>query len=159
MDSPRAGYRRAAAASWALAGLALTAVGGASALAYADTVKQQSTDAAADSTLPAPAVDKSSTPTPIATPVPDPPGPSPVVDQSSTAASTEAPVPDTAEPSATIEQAPPVVTTTAPAPTVAPPSPTVRRSTPVAPTTSMAPNYSPGLSPGSGSVHTRSRGS
>jgi periplasmic protein TonB len=149
MDSPRAGYRRAAAASWALAGLALTAVGGASALAYADTVKQQSTDAAADSTLPAPAVDQSSTPTPIATPVPDPPGPSPVVDQSSTAASTEAPVPDTAEPSATIEQAPPVVTTTA----------TVRRSTPVAPTTSMAPNYSPGLSPGSGSVHTRSRGS
>ncbi len=39
MSSPRSGFRRAAATSWALAGLGVAGVAGASALAYADTVK------------------------------------------------------------------------------------------------------------------------
>jgi hypothetical protein len=39
MDSPRSGLRRATAASWALAGLGVAGVAGASALAYADTYK------------------------------------------------------------------------------------------------------------------------
>ena len=159
MDSPRAGYRRAAAASWALIGVAVAAVGGASALAYADTVKSQSTDATADSTVPSSTVDQGSTPAPGTPPVPDAPAPTPAVDQGSTPAPTAAPVPDSTEPSTTVEQQAPVVTTTAPAPAVAGPSPTVRRPSLVSPTTSMAPNYSPGLSPGSGSSHTRSRGS
>ncbi len=39
MDSPRSGFRRAAATSWALAGIGILGVAGASTLAYADTVK------------------------------------------------------------------------------------------------------------------------
>ncbi len=39
MDSPRSGLRRATAASWALAGLGIAGVAGASTLAYADTYK------------------------------------------------------------------------------------------------------------------------
>ena len=46
MDTPRQGFRRAAVASWALVGVGIAGVGGASALAYADTVKPaQATDA------------------------------------------------------------------------------------------------------------------
>jgi outer membrane biosynthesis protein TonB len=39
MNSPRSGFRRAAAASWALSAIGVAGVAGASALAYADTVK------------------------------------------------------------------------------------------------------------------------
>ncbi|AKK26139.1 hypothetical protein [Mycobacterium sp. EPa45] len=39
MDSPRSGFRRAAVTSWALAGIGIAGVAGASALAYGDTVK------------------------------------------------------------------------------------------------------------------------
>lgn len=39
MNSPRSGFRRAAIASWALAGLGAAGVVGASALAFSDTVK------------------------------------------------------------------------------------------------------------------------
>lgn len=39
MKSPRSGFRRAAAASWALAGIGVAGVAGASALAYGDTLK------------------------------------------------------------------------------------------------------------------------
>lgn len=39
MNSPRSGFRRAAVASWTLAGLGVAGVAGASALAYAGTVK------------------------------------------------------------------------------------------------------------------------
>ena len=39
MSTPRSGFRRAAATSWTLAGLGIAGVAGASALAYADTVK------------------------------------------------------------------------------------------------------------------------
>jgi hypothetical protein len=174
MDSPRAGYHRAAA-SWAVVGVAVVAVGGASALAYADTVKEQSTGAAADSAVSSPGVDQGSAPAPSAVPdvagpgsvvdqnappatstpqLPDAPGPSPAVDQGSSPAPSWAPVPDSIEPSTA-----PVVTTTAPAPVVTGPTSTVQRPSPLSPTTSMAPNYSPGLLPGSGSIHTRSRGS
>ena len=153
MDSPRAGYHRAAA-SWAVVGVAVVAVGGASALAYADTVKEQSTGAAADSAVSSPGVDQGFTPAPSAAPAPDAPGPSPAVDQGSSPAPSWAPVPDSIEPSTA-----PVVTTTAPAPAVTGPTSTVQRPSPLSPTTSMAPNYSPGLLPGSGSIHTRSRGS
>ncbi|MCW2686089.1 MAG: hypothetical protein JWR37_979 [Mycobacterium sp.] len=113
MDSPSAGFRRAAAASWALVGIGIAGVAGASALAYADTVKEQSTDATLDVT----------------------------------------------SAGGTGEQGSPPATLTAPAPAVAGPSSTVQRHSPLTPTTSMAPNYSPGLMPGSGSSHTRSRGS
>ena len=39
MNSPRSGFRRAAIASWALAGLGVAGVAGASEMAYADTLK------------------------------------------------------------------------------------------------------------------------
>lgn len=39
MNSPRSGFRRAAVASWTLAGIGIAGVAGASALAYADTYK------------------------------------------------------------------------------------------------------------------------
>lgn len=39
MNSPRSGFRRAAVASWALSGIGVAGVAGASALAYADTVR------------------------------------------------------------------------------------------------------------------------
>ena len=39
MSTPRSGFRRAAVASWALSGIGVAGVAGASALAYADTVR------------------------------------------------------------------------------------------------------------------------
>src|SRR6478735_6237388 len=39
MDSPRSGFRRAAAASWTLTGIGIVGVAGSSLLAYTDTVK------------------------------------------------------------------------------------------------------------------------
>ena len=47
MTSPRSGFRRAAVASWTLAGLGVAGVAGASALAYADTFKPPVAEAAA----------------------------------------------------------------------------------------------------------------
>ena len=52
MDSPRSGFRRAAATSWALAGIGVAGVGGVSVLAYGDTVKPVSADAPADAVEP-----------------------------------------------------------------------------------------------------------
>ena len=54
MDSPRPGFRRAAVTSWALVGVGIAGVAGASALAYADTVKPAAADVGADAALPAP---------------------------------------------------------------------------------------------------------
>jgi hypothetical protein len=51
MSTPRSGFRRAAATSWTLAGLGIAGVAGASALAYADTVKR------AEALVPADAVE------------------------------------------------------------------------------------------------------
>lgn len=61
MNSPRSGFRRAAVASWALAGIGVAGVAGASALAYADTLR------------PAPAE------APAAGPIPEDPGTGPVL--------------------------------------------------------------------------------
>lgn len=47
MTSPRSGFRRAAVASWTLAGLGVAGVAGASALAYADTYKAPVAEATA----------------------------------------------------------------------------------------------------------------
>ena len=54
MDSPRLGFRRAAATSWALVGVGVAGVAGASALAYTDTVKPAVADVPAEAAIPAP---------------------------------------------------------------------------------------------------------
>lgn len=160
MDSPRSGFRRAAAASWALAGIGIAGVAGASALAYGDTVKPPSTEPPVDVVEQAPApvnpvpVPEAPLPPPAMTTDAPPPPPStvepaPEVPQTTVA---EAPVrtytPDpTYVPETTVEQAPVTQQTTAPKVTTAPT--TQRRA--LTPTTVMAPNYSPRIS--------RSRGS
>ena len=53
VDSSRSGFRRAAAASWALAGIGIAGVAGASVLAYGDTVKPVSAEPPADAVKPA----------------------------------------------------------------------------------------------------------
>ena len=53
MDSPRLGFRRAAVTSWALVGVGITGVAGASFLAYTDTVKPAVADVGADAAIPA----------------------------------------------------------------------------------------------------------
>ncbi|AFM15179.1 hypothetical protein Mycch_0356 [Mycolicibacterium chubuense NBB4] len=165
MDSPRSGFRRAAAASWALTGIGIVGVGAASALAYADTVKPAP---AAD---PAPVVDVApplAPPPPVAVtttvspPSPPPPAAAPTVEQAPLTADTWTPE---YTPQTTVEQAPvtrhaPVYTpqttvaqtpvtedTTAPAPTDPPKTQYHRRT----PTPTAAPSYSPPI--------VRSRGS
>ena len=168
MDSPRSGFRRAAATSWALAGIGIAGVGGASVLAYGDTVKPVSADAPADAVEPAqgdlgsnpplnvrpapdvvaPTVDPPPPPLTTAAPPPPPPPPPEVtpektVEQAPVA--TYTPTPEyTPEP--TVEPAP--VTQEAPPPVVKAP-PTTRRV--LTPTTVMAPNYSPRITRSSGS--------
>lgn len=122
MDSPRSGFRRARAASWALVGVAVTGVTGASTLAYADTVKPPSTQVSVE-----PAVLQ---PNPPSAPEPEP-APIPVT------TTTDPVIP---EPTM-VEQ-----TQSAPAPASAEPRPstpptTKRRN--LTPSTVMAPNYSP----------------
>ena len=164
MDSPRSGLRRAAATSWALAGIGIAGVGGASVLAYGDTVKPVSADAPTDAAELAPG-DLGSNPALNVPPVPDvvtttvdPPPPPvttappvPQVTPETTAAqapvATYTPVPQYT-PKTTVEQAPTPVTQEAPVPKVTAPPTTHRQLTP---TTVMAPNFSPHV--------TRSRGS
>ncbi len=52
MDTPRQGFRRAAVTSWALVGLGVAGVAGASALAYSDTVKPAVVAVPADVAVP-----------------------------------------------------------------------------------------------------------
>jgi hypothetical protein len=52
MDSPRLGLRHAAVTSWALVGVGIAGVASASALAYADTVKQLVADVGTDAAIP-----------------------------------------------------------------------------------------------------------
>ncbi|MBJ7338164.1 hypothetical protein [Mycolicibacterium sp.] len=162
MDSPRSGFRRAAAASWALMGLGAAGVAGASALAYADTVKPPPAEAPIVAVEPAP---PAMIPAPILAPPPMPDAPAPTVD--APAITTEAPVPQapaytpapqyTPEPQYT--QTPqytpepkytqtPDYTTQAPKPSATTPPTTKRRLTP---TTVMAPNYSPQITISRGS--------
>ena len=160
MDSPRSGFRRAAAASWALAGIGIAGVFGASALAYGDTYKPPSEKLTE-------VVDEAPAPLDPAA-VPDAPMPSPAPPPSLTDA---APSPETAPPT-TVDQAPvaqapvrtyapeptyvpdttveqPPVTQQTPARTVTTPRTTQRRA--LTPTTVMAPNFSPRISRSSGS--------
>jgi hypothetical protein len=147
VDSPRTGFRRASVASWALVGIGIAGVAGASALAYADTVKPPPTEAPVDATdLVAPA---ETVPTPVEGVPPAPElTPDTTVDQAPPPVVTPPPVPEyTPEP--TVEQAPAPVTQDTPPPQVTVPPTTQRRQ--LTPTTVMAPNYSPPV--------TRSRGS
>jgi hypothetical protein len=148
MDSPGLGLRRAAVTSWALVGVGIAGVAGASALAYADTVKPAVADAGGDAAIPKP---EELVPSPAENlpPAPDvvttteipPPFPGTTAEQPPV--TTDVPVPDytpqyTPEP--TVDQAPPV-THQAPATKAQAPSATKRRN--LTPTTVMAPNYSP----------------
>ncbi len=157
MDSPRLGFRRAAVTSWALVGMGMAGVAGASALAYSDTVKPAVADVGADAAMPAP---EELVPSPAddLPPAPDvmtaaeaPPPPIPATTPPPAAAytprttveqapeSTYTPTPEYT-PQPNLEQAPPV-THQAPA-TQAPSPPTTKRRN-LTPTTVVAPNYSP----------------
>lgn len=152
MDSPRLGFRRATVTSWALVGVGIAGVAGASALAYADTVKPAVADAGADAALPTyeelvPSPADNLPPAPDVVTTTDVPPPIPA---------TTAPPAAEYTPQTTVEQ-PPVATYTpepeytpqyTPEPTVeqAPPvtqAPTTTRRRNLTPTTVMAPNYSP----------------
>jgi protein TonB len=158
MDSPRLGFRRAAVTSWALVGVGIAGVAGASALAYADTVKPVAADVGADAAIPTqeelvPSPAENLPPAPeVVTTAEDPPPPpipattappapeyTPQTTVEQPPVATYTPAPDyTPEP--TVEQAPPV-THQAPATQAQAPPTTKRRN--LTPTTVMAPNYSP----------------
>jgi periplasmic protein TonB len=150
MDSPRLGRRRAAVTSWALVGVGVAGVAGASALAYADTVKPTVADVGADAAVktqeelvPSAAENLPPAPPIPATTAPPAPEYTPQTTVEQPPVATYTPVPEytpqyTPEP--TLEQAPPV-THQAPASQAQPPPTTKRRN--LTPTTVMAPNYSP----------------
>jgi hypothetical protein len=162
MDSPRLGFRRATVTSWALVGVGIAGVAGASALAYASTVKPEVADVGADAPIPTyeelvpsraenlpPAPDVVTTtdglpPPPIpATTAPPAAEYTPQATVEQPPVATYTPVPEytpqyTPEP--TLEQAPPVTNQAPATKTQAPPT-TKRRN--LTPTTVMAPNYSP----------------
>ncbi len=166
MDSPRSGLRRAAVASWALAGIGVAGVVGASALAYADTVKPPAAVPPEEASAPAPEdiglpivepppVSDSATPTdappPVSTPATTDPPPAPVAVP--TPVSTEAPIPEYT-PEQTYEPAPAPVTHATQAPTQAPTkvttAPTTKRRVST-PSTVQSPNYSPHVTVSRGS--------
>jgi protein TonB len=122
MESPRKGFHRAAVTSWALVGVGVAGVAGASVLAYADTLKPPVADVPIDMAIPAPEQ--------LVQPPAEEPPPAPDV-----VTTTEVPAPP-----------PPPEATEAPA---APPSTTKRRN--ITPTTVMAPNYSPHITISRGS--------
>lgn len=116
MSSPRSGFRRAAVASWVLAGIGVAGVAGASQLAYAGTLKpiaeeQPAEEQPAEAAIPAPPA------APVDVPAPPAPRTPP--------AAQPAPEPILAAPPAPVRQAPvPVYTpppTYAPAPQYTPP--------------------------------------
>jgi len=163
MDSPASGLRRATAMSWALAGLGIAGVAGASALAYADTFTPRATqapfvvvDPAPPELSPTPSLDVPSAPGAADAPTESDPAP-PVAPETTAAAAPatrQTPVPDytpqhTPEytPPATHETYSPPVTEQSQAP--APPPTTKRRN--LTPTTVMAPNFSPHVSVSHGS--------
>lgn len=116
MNSPRSGFRRAAVASWALAGLGAAGVAGASALAYGDTAKPTPAQDAVQNVAPVkqPAVSLPTTaPAPVSADLPA----SPVTAQQR-AATHNAPAPQYTQ-----TYAPAPVQTYAPAPAAAPQGP------------------------------------
>jgi hypothetical protein len=123
MTSPRSGFRRAAVASWALAGLGIAGVAGASELAYADTTPVAEDPASEAVMLPEPAVATTQAipvvaPPPPAAPAPAGPEPAPVAP----APVVEVPTPVYTAPPAPAPQYKPAPQYTAPAYT-APPVP------------------------------------
>jgi len=151
VDSPRLGFRRATVTSWALVGVGIAGVAGASTLAYGDTVKSAVVDVPADATVPEPEVllpspAETLPPTPVVTTTEAAPPPPP---------SPETPTPPVLEytpeytPEPTVEQPPAPVTQEAPAPRPSAPPSTKRRN--VTPTTVKAPNYSPHITVSHGS--------
>lgn len=162
MDTPRSGFRRAAIASWTLAGLGVAGVAGTSALAYADTFKPPAAHATIVAVDPSPS-ELGTAPVPdlagqlVQPPVNDaPPAPSttvtvdspPLVVPETTVeqAPRETPTPEytpqqTHEPTAAPETRKPLVPST---------PPTTKRRT-FAPSTVMAPNYSPPITMSHGS--------
>jgi protein TonB len=146
MDSPRLGFRRAAVTSWALVGVGVAGVAGASVLAYADTVKPAVADVGANAAIPppeelVPSPAENLPPAPDVVPTTEVPPPVPAT--TAPPAVEYTPVPEytpqyTPEP--TVDQAPPITHQAPATQTQAPPT-TRRRN--LTPTTVMAPNYSP----------------
>ena len=145
MDSPRSGFRRARAASWALAGLGIAGVAGTSTLAYAATFKppptEESVVVAFEPAVPAP----EPTPSPVLDPPPEPGPVTPQTTVEQTPVTQWTPAPQYT-PQQTYGPAPAPVTreSTAPAP------PTTKRRS-LTPSTVMAPNYSPRITVSRGS--------
>lgn len=138
MDSPRSGFRRATIASWALAGIGIAGVAGASTLAYADTLKPQA-EAPVEAAIPA--LGALAPPSAVDL-IPTSDVPSPTVDPLPVAApvTTEAP-PQIDIPQQAYEQPPAPVAHEAPTPLITAVPTTKRRA--AAPTTVQSPNYSP----------------
>lgn len=122
MNSPRSGFRRAAVASWALAGLGAAGVAGASALAYGDTVKPAQDAVQSVASVEQPAVTLPVTaPAPVSTELPAPP-----VTAQQSAPTYDAPAPQytqTYAPAPVQTYAPEPAQTYAPAPAAAPQGP------------------------------------
>jgi hypothetical protein len=150
MDSPRSGFHRATATSWALVGLGIAGVAATSTLAYADTVKPPSSEAPG---VVGPVPQAPIPPPVVATPVPpvvDPPGP-----PTATTTSVDQPPQDTVGPPT---EYPPRYTpdgTYQPAPfpreAKAPVTPSTAKRRNLTPTTVMAPNFSPHVTVSHGS--------
>ena len=96
MNSPRSGFRRAAVASWTLAGIGVAGVAGASALAYADTYKPPVAEVPVDAVAPAAPVELPPAPPVVLPPPPaaETPAPAPAPEQAFAPepVATEAPV-------------------------------------------------------------------
>jgi protein TonB len=154
MDSPQSGFRRAAATSWALAGIGMAGVAATSALAYADTFKPQATEAPIvvvepappDELGPAPVLDARQPPVPGAPPNDPPPlvTPQTIIEQHPVTQETQAPE---YTPRQTYQPVPAPVTHQSKAPSA---PPTTRRRD-LTPTTVIAPNYSPRITISHGS--------
>lgn len=145
MNSPRSGFHRATAASWALAGLGVAGIAGASSLAYGDTFKPAPEAPVRVATAAAPEVpDLPAAPEVATTPAAPPPVPVAVTTEPS-------PPPVVADapvrqypPKQANEQAPASGTreSHAPAPTTAASTPSTTRHV-KPPTIVNSPNYSP----------------
>lgn len=163
MDTPRSGFRRAAAASWALVGLGVAGVAGTSALAYGDTVKPAPVELPAVAVDPAPvqasvpALDAPPSSDPVLTTDPAPPVAPPTTVEHAPALS-QAPLPEYTPQYTAPQYTPeytPQPTETAQAPVTheaqipSTPPTTKRRS--LTPTTVAGPSYSPRITMSRGS--------
>lgn len=144
MNSPQSGFRRAAVASWALAGLGVAGVAGVSALAYADTVKPAAAVAAPEMAEPVQASDPAQAPVTAVLAAPR-------VDPSPAPAVTAQPVSDASAPAYTpAPKSAPVPTYSAPAPAYTAPAytaPSAPAYTPPAPVYTAPPVVQPQPAP------------